>query len=516
MRNTKSVVLYSTAVSALLVALACAVNPVTGKKQMTLISEAQEIQIGEEGAKQVAAQFVRQPDEPLQTYINGVGQKVAKVSHRPNLKYHYTVLDTGVVNAFALPGGYIYINRGMLEMMNSEEELAGVLGHETGHVAARHSVQQISQSQFYGVLGTLATVAAGPRAGGQVQQLAQLGIQVALRGHSRKDEYQADELGVLYADRAAYNPDGARRMLSMLERLYPAQPAAMERLFQTHPPAAERVARVSGQLQKLPPADLKRPFHRNSYLRQLDGLVYGPSLQAGLIRSGRYYNANWEVQLRAPENWNSDTEAEGALLKLDSKNEQHPAAVQLVGQAGEKADDETLGAFFQRIGAQNPEVHAVTLAGLSGRVADFTIPRENAAPLLFRGWFLQRNSDMLMLLAYSSDAEGLRNAIAIAGDMQRLSPAEISNIVVDRLRVKTAAKATTPEALAKLTLSAEGDIGIEAMRLLNGWSAGEAIPGGTLYKMPPPSMIERLRKSHNNPPAKPEPSNQISNDTSGE
>ena len=161
MRFSKSFLLASTAAAALLIALACAVNPVTGQKQLALISEAQELQIGEAGAKQVAAQYVRLPDEALQGYVNGVGQKVAAVSHRPNLQYHYTVLDTPMVNAFALPGGHIYITRGILEMMNSEEELASVLGHETGHVTARHSVQQMSQAQLYGALGTLAAVAVG-------------------------------------------------------------------------------------------------------------------------------------------------------------------------------------------------------------------------------------------------------------------------------------------------------------------------------------------------------------------
>ena len=507
MQFPKSFLLVSAGAAALLVALACAVNPVTGQKQLALISEAQELQIGEAGAKQVAAQYVRLPNEALQSYVNGVGQKVAAVSHRPNLQYHYTVLDTPVVNAFALPGGHIYITRGILEMMNSEEELAGVLGHETGHVTARHSVQQMSQAQLYGALGTLAAVAAGPRAGGQVEQLAQVGIQAALMGHSRKDEFQADELGVVYADRASYNPDGARRMLVMLDRLYPAQPAALEKIFQSHPPPADRVARVSGQLKALPPPDLQRVFHHNGYLKFLDGLDYGPSLQAGFIRDSRYYNAAWGVQLRVPQNWNGDAEAEGALLKLDSKNEQHPAAVQLIGQPGEQADDATLGAFFQRIGAQGVVMRPVTLAGLSGRAADFTLPRDGAAPLLFHGWFLQRGGDLLMLLAYSTDGEGLMAAASVAEGLQPFTPAEAAAISVERLRVKSAGQATTPEALAKRELSPEGDIGTEALLLLNGWTAGEAITAGTLYKLPPPSMLARLRESHAHPPTKPQPRN---------
>ena len=143
----------------------CAVNPVTGKQDFVVLSEEQEIQMGREYNAQILRQYQIYEDEKIQNYVQSIGESLAKKSHRPNLIYRFTVLDSPEINAFALPGGYIYINRGLMAYMSSEEELAAVLGHEIGHVTARHSVRQYSQAQLMGVLSAAIEINSGRTAG---------------------------------------------------------------------------------------------------------------------------------------------------------------------------------------------------------------------------------------------------------------------------------------------------------------------------------------------------------------
>src|ERR1041384_775354 len=183
-----------------IVAVACATNPATGKRQINLMSEAQEISAGQEADAQVKKEMGVYNDANLQTYINGIGMKLASVSERPTLPWHYSVADTPAVNAFALPGGTIYITRGILPFLNDEAQLAGVLGHETGHVTARHAAQQYTRA----VGGTIGLVALGifVPGGQQIGGLAEQGLGVLFLKYSRGDETQADQLGVRYTARA--------------------------------------------------------------------------------------------------------------------------------------------------------------------------------------------------------------------------------------------------------------------------------------------------------------------------
>src|SRR5262249_50828002 len=177
----------------LIAALAsCATNPVTGKSEFSLVSSAQEAQMGKEGYPAVVAEYGIYADTTLQAYVDSVGQRVAKVSHLPNGPWKFTLLEDTAVNAFAMPGGYIYITRGILAHLNSEAQLAGVLGHEIGHVTARHSAHQITQQQIAGLGLGLATVFSRDFA--RYSDMAQQGLQLMFLKYSRDDETQADEL----------------------------------------------------------------------------------------------------------------------------------------------------------------------------------------------------------------------------------------------------------------------------------------------------------------------------------
>src|SRR5688572_8231508 len=185
---------------------ACSTNPATGQRQFNIVSEGQEVSIGRQSHPEIIKQFGVYDEKPeLNRLVDRIGRQLAAGSERPNLPWTFTVLDTPMVNAMALPGGYIYITRGMLEQINSEDELAGVLGHEIAHVTARHAAQQMSRAQLAQFGMILGAVLAGPEAAQQYGQLAEIGIGLLFQRYSRGQETQADLLGTTYLARSQFN-----------------------------------------------------------------------------------------------------------------------------------------------------------------------------------------------------------------------------------------------------------------------------------------------------------------------
>jgi predicted Zn-dependent protease len=184
----------------LLAGLSCARNPVTGKRELALMSEQQELAIGQESHPQVVATMGLYEDAKLSAFINEKGKAMAAISHRPNLPYQFYIVDSPVVNAFAVPGGYVYFTRGILAHFNNEAEFAGVLGHEIGHITAKHSVRQ-QNTQLLSTLGAIAGAIAVPQLGETFMQGAQL---LTLR-YSREHESESDGLGVQYSSKIGYN-----------------------------------------------------------------------------------------------------------------------------------------------------------------------------------------------------------------------------------------------------------------------------------------------------------------------
>src|SRR5437868_11822425 len=199
----KKLILFAFALIAIGSPLGCARNPVTGKRQIVLVSESEEIAMGQQSDPQVRQEYGVAEGRPLQDYVAGIGRKLVRVSHRPNLEWRFTVVDSPVVNAFAIPGGYVYITRGILAYLGNEAELAGVMGHEIGHVTARHSVRQITRQELAQLglgIGSVLSPALG-----QLGNAAGSGLSLMFLRFSRDDEREADRLGVEYATRAAYD-----------------------------------------------------------------------------------------------------------------------------------------------------------------------------------------------------------------------------------------------------------------------------------------------------------------------
>lgn len=313
----------------LILLAACATNPVTHKREFNIVSESQEIEIGRQSHEQVVHQFGIYDEKPeLNRLVDTVGHRIAATSDRPNLPWHFTVLDTPMVNAMALPGGYIYVTRGMLERINSEDELAGILGHEITHVTARHAAQQMSRAQLAQLGMVLGAVAAGPAVTQTYGQLVELGVNLLFQRYSRGQESQADLVGTEYAARANFNPLGVERMLVTLQRLDKHPASGIERYFQSHPDPAKRVRDVRNKLQEIArknPSALANEPKREPYVRLVDGMMTGNSTERVVIRGNTIYDRSHGMILQAPSGW-VPTASEGMLFAMKPQGRQQNMA----------------------------------------------------------------------------------------------------------------------------------------------------------------------------------------------
>ncbi|MDE3739020.1 MULTISPECIES: M48 family metalloprotease [Pseudomonas] len=288
----------------------CAVNPATGKTNFVMMSEQQELDLGRRYNQEIAKQNPRYADEKLQAYVQEVGTRVSRHSHRSNISYLFTVVDSPDINAFALPGGYIYINRGLLAYLNSEAELAAVLGHEVGHVTARHSVQQQSQSTAWNILGQAVAIGTGVGAAGDLTNV--LGT-AFVRGYGRDMELEADGLGAQYLARSGYDPQAMIEVVKVLKNQEefardqaqrkgePAPPSGYHGLFDTHPDNDTRLQQVVGPASAL--AGGNQVVNREVFLKHLEGLPFGDSAETGVRRDQNFYHAELDFTLHLPDGW---------------------------------------------------------------------------------------------------------------------------------------------------------------------------------------------------------------------
>jgi predicted Zn-dependent protease len=294
-------VLFAAAVA---IVVSCAVNPVTGKKQIMLMNEAQEVALGVSYNPQVLATFGEYADADLQAYVQAKGTEMGKISHRPALEYHVKVVDSPVVNAFAVPGGYIYLTRGIMAQFNNEAELMGVLAHEMGHIAARHSVSQQSKQQ----LGTLLLIG-GMIASEQFAQYAQYamqGMELLFLKFSRDDETQADQLGVEYSSKMDYDAQKMADFFRVLEKMSLAESqGGVPTWMSTHPDPGDRQVAVRAQALQWQDS-LKYPswkVNADSYLNLIDGIVYGEDPRQGYTEGNTFYHPELKFKFTFPAAW---------------------------------------------------------------------------------------------------------------------------------------------------------------------------------------------------------------------
>jgi len=270
---------YAVLILLLSMVMGCAVNPITGKKEVMLFSDQQEIDLGKNADPDIRWQFGGvYPDDQLAAYVNSVGQSVAAVSHRPDIPYHFAVVDSSVVNAFALPGGYIYITRGLLVRLDNEAQLASVLGHEIGHVTARHGVRRLQTIMGFNVLLAVVDQAASGSEGyqkrrGIVKMASSVAFSTVALGYSRKDEFQADELGTEYANKSGRDPQGMVQLLEVLRGMHDREPSAVEEFFSSHPKSSDRIKAVNKQITEIPAEQKKEDLRQSEYKSKIADLL---------------------------------------------------------------------------------------------------------------------------------------------------------------------------------------------------------------------------------------------------
>jgi predicted Zn-dependent protease len=290
--------------SGVLLIPSCAVNPVTGKRQFVMMSERQEIAMGADYDPQIIASFGLYEDAALQAFIDEKGREMGLISHRPGLEYHFRILDSPVINAFAAPGGYIYLTRGILTHFNNEAELIGVLGHEMGHITARHMVSRQGKQ----TLGQLLLI------GGMIAseefrkygEYAMAGMQLLFLQFSRDDEREADRLGVEYTAKIGYDAARFSDFFKLLVRMQlESDHGGIPTFLSTHPDPGDRyntVKEMAGQWQDSLDFDTWK-VNENSYLQMINGMVYGEDPRQGFVEGNRFYHPELKFHFPFPAAW---------------------------------------------------------------------------------------------------------------------------------------------------------------------------------------------------------------------
>lgn len=283
--------------------MACVTNPATGRSQLNLLSEAQEIALGREADQQVRAEMGVYDDAGWQAYVSRVGLAMAKKSHRPNLPWSFVVVDASAVNAFALPGGFIYLTRGILPFLQSEAELANVLGHEIAHVTALHGASAYSKQQLTGLGLGIGRILAPERYGGVFGGL-EVALSLAFLKHGRDAEREADRLGVGYASSSGWDPAGMVGLLSTLGRLAEASGSSrgVPNFLTTHPLPEDRIAAVR-DLVTAAQGPGARTVNAAEFTGRLPGVVWGDSREQGIVRGREFAHPILRIALRFPDGW---------------------------------------------------------------------------------------------------------------------------------------------------------------------------------------------------------------------
>lgn len=456
--------------------LACATNPVTGRREIALVSEQQEIAMGQEGAKQVEATMGLVQDRELQQYVERVGMRLAKSSERPNLPWRFGVIDDPTPNAFALPGGPVYITRGMLTLMENEAELATVIGHEIGHITARHTVQQISQQQLAQIGLGLGSILSPTVA--QFGNIAAQGLQLLFLKYGRDDERQSDELGFKYALAQGYDVREAGDPFRALQRMGERQSGSgIPSWLSTHPDPGERVATAERRAAEVQQKLTNAVVNEAEYLEQLRGLVYGVNPRDGFFEGSNYYHPELRFQLRFPQGWKTLDTPEAVV----AMSPQQDAILQLT-LAPAKGAQQAAQQFFSQEGLQAGQVTRETVNGLPA-VSGLFQAQTQQSTIQGLAVFLDYGGRTFQFLGYApvqrfgAYESAFRGSV---GTFTRLTDPAKLNVQPARVEIE---RLTQPTTLASFAARKPSAIGLDELAIINQVEDPNApLPAGTLLK----------------------------------
>lgn len=479
MRNSK-ILLSLFSVLFLLSLGSCAINPVTGKKQIVLMSEAQEIAMGKQSDPEVIAFFGLYEDPELQQFISAKGNEMAAISHRPNLAYEFKIVDSPVINAFALPGGYVYFTRGIMAHFNNEAEFAGVLGHEIGHVTARHSVIQ-QRNQILGQIGLLAGIILVPELGQFVDPLSQ-GMQLALLKFGRDAERQSDELGVGYSSQIGYDAKEMADFFETLERQQINSGAdEIPPFLSTHPSPEERNATVESLALEWQGKSSTTEFeiNRDSYLRKLDGLIVGEDPKQGFVENSTFYHPVLKIQFPIPTAWSHQNSPQQFQMAPQSGE-----AVMILTLGSGTSLEEAANAVLENYGLTLVESKKETINGMPAILLVADRLQEQAATLRVLSSLIQFEGNIYSLMGVT-DVANFNSYQAVFAktirDFKELRDSEKLNRKPDVIKIKSVPNTMSLEAALKYYgMSAER---FEELSLLNGMQLTDQVSKGMLIKV---------------------------------
>lgn len=457
----------------------CARNPVTGKNDLMLMSEQQEVAMGQQSDPEIISFFGLYNDEALQKFIREKGQQMSSISHRKNLKYEFKIVDSPVVNAFAVPGGYVYFTRGIMAHFNNEAEFAGVLGHEIGHITARHSAKQYSKAMLAQV-GLVAGTVISPEFS-RYADIAQTGIGLLFLKFGRDAETQADKLGVEYSTKIGYDAQQMAQFFNTLDRLQNQSNAEeVPDFLSTHPNPGDRknkTAKLAASWKKKVNAvDLK--VNRNSYLKKIDGIVYGEDPKQGFVENDIFYHPVLKFQFPIPEGWSvENTPQQVQMAARDGR------AVMLLTLAPGKTLEEAANGALQRYQLTLVESKKETINGLPAvmLIADQQQEQQSIRTLMS---LIQYGGNIYLMMgisAHSSFSNYLQLFQSTASRFGPLTDPSRVNREPERIRIKTVQrKSTLQQALSSHGVNQKR---MEELAILNGLELTDQVEQGMLIKV---------------------------------
>ena len=460
----------------------CARNPVTGKSQIVTMSEAQEIAIGKEADPQIVAQYGLYPDKSLQDFITQKGKQLAAISHRPNINYEFKILDSDVLNAFATPGGYVYFTRGIMAHFNNEAQFAGVLGHETGHITARHSVAQ-QRNALFGQIGIIAGVVINPNLA-QFADAASQGLGLLFLKFGRDAERQADELGVEYSSKLGYDAHQMADFFITLERQGEGTASAeLPEFLSTHPNPGNRNVTVNKLADewKIKLNLTNAIVNRNSYLQRIDGLIYGEDPRQGYLENNVFYHPVLKFQFPVPQGWNyQNTPQRVQMAPKDGK-----AMMMMTLATGNNLQD-AANTFLQQNNLQLLDSKQVSVNGLPALalIADpKQVQGQQAQPIRVLTYFIQYGNAIYMLLGVSSTTEFNYYTQIFTNTMEgfkQLYDQTKLNKKPERIKIKTINNSITLE--QALRNNSTPATRLNELAILNGMKLSDVITPGMMIK----------------------------------
>lgn len=456
----------------------CSTNPVTGKKEFMLLSKSQEVEMGKQSDPEIVNFFGLYDDKNLQNFIQDRGKKMVAVSHREDLNYEFKIVDSPVINAFAVPGGYVYFTRGIMAHFNNEAEFAGVLGHEIGHITARHSAKQYSNSMLAQV-GLVAGMVISPEFA-QFADIAQQGIGLLFLQFSRNHEKESDKLGVEYSTKIGYDAEEMAGFFQTLHRIgQVSEGGATPTFLSTHPDPQDREQRVqklaTDWKKKLNQDNLKT--ERDSYLQMIDGMVYGEDPKQGFVENNAFYHPVLKFKFPIPKQWTvQNTPQQVQMAERDGN------ALMVMSLAKGNSLEETGRAILEQNQLELVESKELNVNGLSA-LAVVADQKQEQGTIRTLTYLIQYDGNIYNMMGISrlEDFNNYSDAfVSSMGNFSELKDSNKLNVKPDRIIIKKIpSSGTLAQAFSALNVPKNR---AEELAILNGMNLNDKVEKDMLIK----------------------------------